>query len=358
MSLHAFEAIDDALEATKSLLLPFDRGVWFRLALVVIFAGATVNLPTSGFNYQTDTEGGVTTPQVSDVFAEISETVLLVVAVAVVVGLLFLLSLIFVASVMEFVFVESLRSETVRIRHYWRRHWRRGVRLFGFRLAVGVLALLVLGAVFVGVFLPALQAGEPVADGHLVWVTLILVLTFIVAGLVNGFTTAFVVPVMLLEDRGVIDGWRRLWPTIRSEWKEYLVYVVLSWVFAAALGILVMIAAVVGSVLLAIPFVIVGLLAFLLPTMAGLALIALLVLVYVTVVVLGAMLLQVPVKSYLRYYALFILGDTEPELDPIADMRAAVRSQDGGDGDGGGGEPPDAGDDWAHRGSEGGAGWE
>jgi len=38
-----------------------------------------------------------------------------------------------------------------------------------------------------------------------------------------------------------------------------------------------------------------------------------------------AALVQVPVQAYLRYYALLVLGDVEPEFDLVPDQRAAVR---------------------------------
>lgn len=61
-------------------------------------------------------------------------------AVLVLVVLLFA----FVGSVMEFAFVESLRSEEIHVRRYWTRYWRRGARLFGFRVGLGLVALLLL----------------------------------------------------------------------------------------------------------------------------------------------------------------------------------------------------------------------
>jgi hypothetical protein len=34
---------------------------------------------------------------------------------------------------------------------------------------------------------------------------------------------------------------------------------------------------------------------------------------------------QVPVQTYLRYYALLVLGDVESSFDIVPDRRAAVR---------------------------------
>ena len=39
-----------------------------------------------------------------------------------------------------------------------------------------------------------------------------------------------------------------------------------------------------------------------------------------------AALVQVPIVVYLRYYALFVLGDTEPDFDVITERRNSVRN--------------------------------
>ena len=46
MSLHAIEDLDDAYRATRSLLLPIDRSLWIRLAVVALFVAG----PSFGFN--------------------------------------------------------------------------------------------------------------------------------------------------------------------------------------------------------------------------------------------------------------------------------------------------------------------
>jgi hypothetical protein len=54
-----------------------------------------------------------------------------------------LLGLVFalVGAIMEFVFIESLRTGDVSIRRSWSDRWRQGLRLFGFRIAIGLPAL-------------------------------------------------------------------------------------------------------------------------------------------------------------------------------------------------------------------------
>ncbi|QLG60369.1 hypothetical protein HUG12_00810 [Halorarum salinum] len=141
-----------------------------------------------------------------------------VVGVVVLLGSLLLL----VGSIMEFVLVESLRNEEVLVRRYWGDRWRQGVRLFGFRLVVRLLVLGSLAVLAALVVVPAAVGGGPgpgaPVGGVGVLAVLLLLPTFLVlalvVGLVDGFTTVFVVPVIVLEGVGVLDGWRRLWPTI------------------------------------------------------------------------------------------------------------------------------------------------
>lgn len=331
MTLHAFDDIDDAVQATRSFLFPVDRGTWLRLALVVFFVGGVgANVPTTGFNAPPTDPGGPASPA-DGTFPQLTDTVVLaivaLVAVLLVVGLAFAL----VGSVMEFAFVESLRREEVHVRRYWTQNWRRGVRLLGFRLGLGLLALLLVGGLLALVALPALTGAGGLSLGLLLALVPVFLLVALAFGLVNGFTTSFVVPAMLLEDRTVLGGWRRVWPTVRAEWKEYAVYAVLAWLFQAVLAVLVGLVVGIGALFLAIPFVLVGFLVWMALSFstAALLLMGVLVVVYVAIVLVAGLLVQVPVQTGLRYYALFLLGDTDPSLDPVPDQRTAVRAGDG-----------------------------
>ena len=162
---------------------------------------------------------------------------------------------------------------------------------------------------------------------------LVAVLAFSIVAVVNGlvlwFTRMFVVPVMLLEERGVLSAWRRFWPTLTGEPAEYAVYAVVGFLLGIVVGIPATIVTVLAVAALAIPFAVVG---------TPLAL--LFVLAFVAVAFVAVLLVKVPVQVFLRYYALFVLGDTNPAFDAVPDARAAVRT-DGGDDDAGftGGPP-------------------
>ncbi|MFB6171301.1 MAG: hypothetical protein ABEJ23_02125 [Haloarculaceae archaeon] len=326
MALYALDDLDDALDATRALLTPVDRTTWVKLALVVLFVGG----PGANLNFFQYTAGDGGAPPGGMGAPELGPRAWLLVATVVGVVLLLALAFALVCAVMEFVFVESLRAEEVTIRRYWGRRWRQGVRLFGFRLVVGAFVLgsvLLLAAPFL---LPLVEGGSVGGLSVATFLALLplVVVLAVVAGLVNGFTTVFVVPVMVLEDCGVLAGWRQLWPTIRRQWEQYLAYVVAAFFLTLVGGLVVGVATAVLALVLLVPFGILFALGIGLTAVAGGVGVALLVLggvLYGLSVLAVAALVQVPVQTYLRYYALFVLGDVEPVFDLIADRRAAVR---------------------------------
>jgi hypothetical protein len=335
MALHAIEALDDALDATGSFLTPVDIRTWLKLALVVFFAGLP-GANVSGFQTSVNTDGTVPAGTVPDAVAGTDVWLLVgtVVAVAVLLGLVFLL----VSSVMEFVLVESLRTETVAVRRYWGDNRGKGLRLFGFRLVLGAVVLGAFLLLVAPVLLTVFDIGPPGLRLSLALLVLLVpafLLLALVAGLVNGFTTVFVVPVMLLEDCGVLAGWRRLWPTIVDQPVQYLAYAVLGFFLSAAGSIAVGVGTAIGAVVLLVPFGLLGAVGFgvfLVAEPAGIAVIAVVALLFVLAVLVVLGLAQVPVQTYLRYYALLVLGDIDPDLDAVPEQRAAARNDATGSG--------------------------
>jgi hypothetical protein len=330
MALYALEDLDDALDVTRGLLTPIDRTVWVKLAFVAFFIGGPgANLNSFQSTFGGGGNGNAGAPPGQVVFPDIGFPVWI--AIAAVIGVLLLVALVFalVGSIMEFVFVESLRSEEVTVRRYWGRRWRQGVRLFGFRLVIGFFVLgtvaLAAGAGFL-----LFDGGGAGAIAALVLLLLpLFVVLGVVVGLVNGFTTVFVVPIMVLTDCNVLAGWRRLWPTITDQWEQYLAYAIASFFLSIIGGILIAITVAVLALLLLVPFGVlfaigVALLVFVSEPVGIGALVVVGILFGLAVLVVAA-LVQVPVQAYLRYYALLVLGDVESELDLIPEQRAAVR---------------------------------
>ena len=330
MALHAVENVGDAFTVTREFLTPIDLRRWLKLAVVAFFIGGGMGLPSAQFNTSGSPQQVPAEEIPLSLPAETATVVAAVVAVAVALGILFTV----VGAIMEFVFIESLRSGTVSIRRYWSERWRQGLRLFGFRIAIG-LPLLVIGLGWMALFFLPLVRGapDPIAPFGVFFLGLpVLFALGLLYALVSSFTTVFVVPIMIKNDSGVLAGWRPLWASIKAEPKQYLAYAVLGFVLNVAAGLLASVAVGIGALVLLVPL---GLLAALvyatlsLSSTAGLAALAALVLIFVLAMIVLWALLQVPVVAYLRFYALLLLGDIDDSFDLISDRRAALDTSSG-----------------------------
>jgi len=338
MTWYAIERIDDAVSLTRSLLFPFEFGLWARLAVVVFFIGMGSgggNVGTSVSNVPSTAASAPSTGASVDVPSIPGEIIALLAGIAMILLLVWLVFA-WIGSTMEFVFVEALGEQSLSIRRGLGRHRGRGLRLLAFRLALLIIGLVVFLGLTLGLFwdpiTTLLDGGDPTITGSQIAIGIgLLVLAGIVFGiplvLVHGFTTEFVVPVMLARECGVLAGWKQLWPTITAEWKQYVVYVLIAFGLRIGTSIAGGIAIAVVAVVLAIPFVIVGLLFGLgtvvsgtltAPVVAGIVVLAL---VFFLCVALVSALVYVPIQSFHRYFALLFLGDVESNFDVLGEIR-------------------------------------
>lgn len=337
MSLYAFGAIEDAIDSTRAFLFPFDLRRWAKLALLVFFIGGSGGGGGSGFSNSTQFTGNSGTwapdaggfPSGPTNMPTIGGPELAIIA-AIVLGI-FGVFLLFgvVAAVFEFVFVKSLSEERVAIREYWGDHWGQGLRLFGFRLVIGLVLFAVIIGFVAAALAPVLMGNSEFSFGIFGLALFGIVAVSLVGGFVQGFTTEFVVPIMILKGGGVLAGWRRLWPTLAGEWKEYAGYVLMRIVLQIAVGILLGIVLAIGAVILAIPFGVVGFLGYTLVSsqaILGWAIVALAVVLFIVTFLVISLFASVPVQTFLRYYALLVLGETNVEFDLIPERRSLIQS--------------------------------
>ena len=339
---YAFAALSDARDATEGLLRPVDRGRWLRLALIALFVGVGGGAPTGGnANVPSGGGGGGGTPPDFPASSMPDPGSIAAIVLGIVV-LIVLLALVWsaIGAVMEFVLIAGLRDRDVSIRAPFREQFWPGMRLFGFRLLVGLGSLLVLGLPLIAVF----GLGISVSPALLVLLVPLVILFGIVAlvsSIVLGLTTDFVVPTMLTEDRGVLDSWRRLWPTLRAEWKQVGLYVVAKFVLGIAVSLAVSLVVLLAALIVAIPFAIVGGALYLAPSAAGvhtvgLVIAAVLIALFVLAMIVVGLLVQVPALTFVRYYSLSVLGMLLPELDLVGVERPEEDGEDEGDDDGDG----------------------
>lgn len=350
MTWYATSDIDDAFDATKRFLFPFDGWRWLKLAIVAFFLGGAggggLNFPSGAGNVDAPSDGGqgqgvgLAPPSNSGEVAVTggggelggfggfsdAELALLVG----IVGFVLLLALAFavVGAVMEFVLLDALRTNEVHLRRYFTGRLGKGVRLFAFRFVIGALLVVVVGALVVGGFLVT-EGGAGLGSGaalaFAVGVPLVVVLA-VVGAVTLGLTTEFVAPVMVAEDVGVLAGWRRFWSVLTSQWKQYGLYLVLRLILAIAVGIAAALVTAIAVVALAIALAILGAIAAfalggfeaLVTSIVGLVILAVLGVVFLVCALAVVLAIRIPVVTYFRCYALAVLADTEPAFDLLS----------------------------------------
>jgi len=364
MSWHAVDALDDAIDATRRFLFPFSLVRWAKLALLVLLmggGGASVNASVPAVS-----NAGVTSPQEFDsesggvgpgfdgvgpgfdgvapgfdgvapgsvtlerIVGSVDSGALAVVAV----GILLLIVTLSVASLsLRLVFYDALRANEVRIWRPFLARLRQSLGLFLFTAALSTAAAVPLAlAVLVAVAADAPVGWELVdafagALGSLSVATTV-VLGFLgavlvaVAALALRFTYEFVVPTMIVEETGVLGGWSRFWATLRAEWTELLVYLLVHFVVSLGLSVVAgtvtafafaLVATIAGLVLLLVAVALGGIGA-LVGTTAGMAALALVVLVGAAVMLALLLPVQVLTQSYRIAYEVSTLAGVDPDL--------------------------------------------
>lgn len=249
MPYSAVDALEDAYRATKGLLWPFKWRRWLALAVVFFFASGAAGFDPGAnvgvVDLPTPPAGPGLEPGPGTGFVFDPLVVVALVAGAVVLAAVFAI----VGAVMEFVFVRAVVTREVRLREDARTNVGKGLSLFGFRLLIGLLALaavlflaaLVLGTGLVGLVVVALLSP-------------VLAAGFVSLYLLHRFTVDFIVPVMLVEDVGVVAGWRRFGAELRAETTEDAVYALVRLAFGVAASLVVGVGFVLVALVVGVPF--------------------------------------------------------------------------------------------------------
>jgi len=305
--MYAFSRLEGAFHRTKSLLWPPQWGVWLRLAVVALFVGGGISLPDV---FQYNYGGSDLSPGVAESIPGIAPLI-----VAFIVGLLAIALLwMLVGAVMQFVFVDMLRTGNICLGGFFRERLGKGARLFLFQIAlIAVMILAVMAFVFM---LIGFEGAGPGAAAPFLIIALILVLLVaaLLFGLVFLLTTDFVVPIMIREDCGVIEGWKRLAGVISTGFWQTVVYVIARFVLGLIAAIVQAILVILALLVIAIPFVLIGivLIAAFQENIMNITLLLALAIPYLIIAIPVALLIAVPFVTFFRYYALLVLEGLEP----------------------------------------------
>ncbi len=264
MPISAVDAITPAFEhARQQLVRPFRASQWAKLGLVGLLAGemgsggggcnpGSFQIPHPN-NSQRFLESGL-----AGINPALTASLI---AVLIVAGFVLLILFLYVSSVMRFVLFDSVVTRECRIRHSWVRRQGPGRRLFVWQI------LLALASMVCFTILLGIPAGFAFLMGwlrdpkeHMIPLILggmalffVFLLFIVVQLVVHVMTKDFVVPQMALEEIGAIEGWRRLWPQIKSEVGGYAAYIGMKIVMAIGAAIIIGIVSAIVFLLFLIP---------------------------------------------------------------------------------------------------------
>jgi len=302
---YAFSRLEGAFDRTKSLLWPIRWGVWLRLALIALFVGGGVSFPnTSGYNFG---EGDLP-PGFAESLPEIAPLIVAFIFVVLAIVLIWWI----IGAVLRFVFVDMLRTGDIHIRPFFGERLGKGVRLFLFEAALALILVLVIMAsilLLVGIGGSGVGVAAPLMILAFIPIILVAALLF---GIVFLLTADFVVPIMIREDCGVIEGWRRLLGAMSGQLWQVVVYIVTRFVLGLIAGIVQAVLVILAMVIIAIPFVLIGIV-LLAAIQANYVLLLALLIPYLIIVIPVALLIAVPFITFFRYYGLLVLEGLAPE---------------------------------------------
>jgi len=274
--LSSVDCIAPAFAQTKhQLFAPFRLNRWKRLALVCLLTGEVAGGGGGGpsGNFQipvTHPKGGKSLPAIPHIdWAKILPWLPWILAGAVLVFLIIILW-IYVASVYRFVLLESVLYDRCELKGSWTRLEPRGRSYFYWCFAL-FFASIIATSLIIGVPLlifwraglfhhPGDHLAALILGGAMV---LFLLIAFVVVGGVIGlFAKDFCIPIMAMENVGVLDAWHRLLPMVAADKIAFTGYVLMKIVLAMGNAIVVGIATIVTLIVLLIPLGIGGVILF------------------------------------------------------------------------------------------------
>ena len=306
----AFSALDPAIQRTKELLWPFNIGVWLRLAVISFFVGGSFGGINPGTGFSTDQPpfgmGEMPFSFPTEAVPAIPFLIIgLIIAIAIV-AIIFT----YLSSVFQFVFVDCLSSGKISLSRTFGERTGKGLRLLLFM--VGVISILI--AVIVALAIGLFAGGGPSNFlAVLVFVPVIIILALI-TGIIMLFTIDFVVPVMVRDDCGVLEGWRRVYAFTTAELLQSFLYIVAKFILNIVAAIAMLILILLTWAIIAIPFVVIGL-ALSAAFAIGFVVLLVLLIPFLIIAIPVALVISVPFTTFFRYYSLLVLARFSPDHD-------------------------------------------
>jgi len=335
--LSAIDCIGPAFTQTKNqLFAPFQFKRWLRLAVVCMLTGEFAGSGgTGGGNFSiptTHSRGGKSF--IDFPHGDWSKILSWLPWIVGGIVLLFLLLFVFmyVASVYRFVLFDAVLNNRCELKGSWSRWEPRGRSYFYWNVVFMVISFLVFGLIVGVPVVIAWQMGLfHHANDHVLALILGGVALFfsfmafaLVGALIGLFTKDFCVPIMAMEEMGVLAAWRRLIPMLKAEKMAFTGYVLMKIVLAIGSAIIVGMATLLILIVLLIPLGIAGVAIFFLGKAMGLTLsvATICILVVVGGILFLALfyllaLLSTPSMVFFQSYVLHFIGSRYPAVGSV-----------------------------------------
>lgn len=329
----AVTAVDPAMQWVRAMLLPFRLGTWLKMGLIGWLAGELFGF-NAGFRVPAFSGGSsrqTTPPRIPNIHWPAQDIVLLiafVLAMAVLLGLV----LTFVYSRFRFVLFDSVITKDVAIGRGWRAYRSQGVRYFGFWLLLTLFFFAGLAAIIGIPLWNAFQqglfhgGGENLREIVFLFGSMFLglFLFFLVTYVASTIAKDFVVPLMALDDLSIGQAISALKKMIKAEPGAFAGYLGMKLVLYIVAGMIVAIAIMIIFLILMIPTGMIALITYeVFKNTGG----ALGVGVIIAAVLFGALLAAVgiclgllcaaPVTAFFASYSLFFFGGHYPKLGAL-----------------------------------------
>lgn len=339
MGWYGIEVFDLAIKRTKKALVePFDFWKWLRLGIIAFFIGGG-GMGTSNFNSPAswqDENRKMEAPSIQEIIDKITQfwhqyQTYILIGLAFIIFIILLFTIL--SSIMEFVFVESLVTNRVSIRAYFRKYLHPGFNLFIIKiiLGIGFLSLFVLAIIPVFRQLLSGTINPGMILGSILWLFGVALILHVLNGIISSFIS-LAIPVVMYQEVGIIKAIKTVLGRFKEDWKQIGVYWVVrffAWIAGAiVVGIATFILLIVILLILLIPALILYFILSALGQGPGSFLFWVVTIPYgliaVVVLIIFLLIVSVPLPVFMKYHLLMFMQRWYPDLKiPLVDPDGA-----------------------------------
>ncbi len=249
MKWNAFNLVEPAIDKTKELLFPIKLSYWMKLGFVSLLSagtsfGKSMRFPSSGSsNFLTKKTTHLTENAISNLPKSISWFIGFLVFV---IGIAYLI-LNFISSVFTFIFIDALVLKDYSIKKSWGKNKWRGASFFGFRILISIIALLILGLIFLPLIIQLFQQGlvNYFTENSFLTILFTLIPSIILAilwiliiGIFMVFVLNFSLVDMYKNKINITQSIKNTFRQIKNQKLESFIYLLANLVFSLAVVIL------------------------------------------------------------------------------------------------------------------------